>query len=81
MNCLRMGNDLIRSGGNLFAYLKLLSVCARASAKARFGTLIQHPIDYGLRVLWCKKGEQGCVNSLPRTEEAAMARFQATLPF
>ena len=35
MNCINMGHDLLRSGGDLFTYLKLLSACAKASARAR----------------------------------------------
>ena len=44
MKCISMANDLLRSGGDLFTYLKLLSACVAASAKARSDPLIQHSI-------------------------------------
>ena len=38
MNCISMGNELLRRGGDIFTYLKLLSACGTA----RFDHLIQH---------------------------------------
>ena len=39
MNCIYKGYDLLRSGGNLLTYLKLLNTCGAASARARFSIL------------------------------------------
>ena len=38
VNCINMGKDLLRSGGDIFTYLKLLSACATASAKTSLGS-------------------------------------------
>ena len=40
MNCISMGNDLLRRGGDIFTYLKLLSACG--TARFDFDHLIQH---------------------------------------